>query len=273
MHRRVCLHCLNSYLEDHVKEGNADLCCMVTKNCKGHYTESFIQKALKDKKEVRDRLDVLTARQIITTKSLSGIVDCPFCNFFCIMDGEENELHCKNPSCQKVSCRKCRLESHPSRSCGNVESEINVEYRKFLEKRMSEAMIRYCNACHMPVIKDKGCNFVKCSCGAGLCYVCRMPMTAADEKAHFFLEDRKNKCEMFENSGQADEERVRTAKKEAIKEWCSLHPDFDIGDTEDEDEGTGKHLGSMMSGWGSNLLNRVYPLWAWKFNPFYKKKQ
>ena len=60
--------------------------------------------------------------------------------------------------------------------CDQVEKKVELDMRKFIEQRMTEAMIRTCHNCKKRFYKVEGCNKMTCVCGASMCYVCRAPI-------------------------------------------------------------------------------------------------
>ena len=69
--------------------------------------------------------------------------------------------------------RLCREDNHVPLRCEEIEKRKDTDMRTFIEKRVTEAMIRKCHRCDKHFIKDVGCNKMTCVCGATSCYVCR----------------------------------------------------------------------------------------------------
>ncbi len=72
--------------------------------------------------------------------------------------------------------RQCKESSHVPLRCDEVESSEEVRMRTWIEKRVSEAVIRVCYKCNKRFIKADGCNNIKCVCGSHMCYICRKPI-------------------------------------------------------------------------------------------------
>ena len=78
---------------------------------------------------------------------------------------------------------------------------LNTEYqadkklsaKHIVEEAMTDALIRKCNKCKKPFLKEEGCNKMKCSCGNQQCYVCSEDVT---DYAHFGTE-AFGKCPMY----------------------------------------------------------------------------
>lgn len=69
--------------------------------------------------------------------------------------------------------RLCREPNHIPLKCSEVEKQKETDMRTFIEKRVTEAMIRKCHRCGKQFVKESGCNKMTCVCGATSCYVCR----------------------------------------------------------------------------------------------------
>lgn len=72
----------------------------------------------------------------------------------------EKEFRCLKPDCKMVSCRACRKETHIPKTCEEAALETGHSARHTIEEAMSAALIRKCNKCSAPFIKENGCNKV-----------------------------------------------------------------------------------------------------------------
>ena len=83
-----------------------------------------------------------------------------------------------------ISCRNdfrlCREPSHIPLRCNEVERQGETSMRAYIENKMSEAMLRQCHKCKKRFYKTEGCNSMRCTCGAMMCYVCRKPIKSYD---------------------------------------------------------------------------------------------
>lgn len=82
-----------------------------------------------------------------------------------------------NPNCLKETCRFCKEPSHIPLRCDEVENTKEMNMRTFIENKVTEAMIRVCYKCNKRFFKVEGCNHMKCSCGAEMCYICKTPIS------------------------------------------------------------------------------------------------
>lgn len=238
----ICKECLKEQLESNIAHGTAGAGC-VEVDCPGFYSERFIEMVL-SKKQQR-LLDSISVNQevanVLKRDCKDTVVFCPFCDYFAIVDNpNDTEFHCKNPSCMKVSCRKCGKESHLPQKCAKELEKGEEDLRKFVEQRMSEAYIRYCPECAKPIVKIEGCNLLTCTCGAHMCHICKKHLSRDKHTAyqHFIDppgtrhtvpvpgESGKKGCQLWENSPEEDKIRVKKARLEAEAEWRKAHPDF-----------------------------------------------
>ena len=82
-------------------------------------------------------------RQEVDRAGLEGLVDCPFCEYATVMEGEADRvLVCRNPDYGRESCRLCRETNHVPLRCDEAEKTEGV--RKEIEEKLTEAMIRQC---------------------------------------------------------------------------------------------------------------------------------
>lgn len=67
----------------------------------------------------------------------------------------------------------CKKTNHLPLKCEEVPDAEKA--RIYIEEEMSKAIIRKCHRCLKPFIKEYGCNKMRCSCGATMCYICKQP--------------------------------------------------------------------------------------------------
>jgi TRIAD3 protein (E3 ubiquitin-protein ligase RNF216) len=161
---------------------------------------------------------------------IENLASCPFCPYAAEYPPVEidREFRCEAPDCEKVSCRLCKLESHIPKSCEENAKYIGLSVRRQVEEAMSEALIRKCNQCGTPFVKDEGCNKMACTrsgCHNVQCYVCSKSCTYA----HFNDETRGGKagnCPLFEKTSERHDEEVKKAEKEALDKIRADHPEY-----------------------------------------------
>ena len=69
-------------------------------------------------------------------------------------------LNCKNPKCLKPSCLRCQSIWEPLHICHEKEQE---DFRLYVERAMSNAMVRMCPNCQIGFSKADGCNKITVS--------------------------------------------------------------------------------------------------------------
>lgn len=164
---------------------------------------------------------------------MAGIEDlasCPFCPNAAQYPPIEvdKEFRCDAEDCRKTSCRLCKLETHIPKSCEENSKEMGLSVRRQIEEAMSEALIRKCNKCGTPFVKEEGCNKMTCTrpgCRNVQCYVC----SKSCAYSHFNDETRGGKtgnCPLFEKTSQRHEDDVKKAEQEALKRIRIEHPEI-----------------------------------------------
>ncbi|XP_070182008.1 E3 ubiquitin-protein ligase RNF216-like isoform X2 [Littorina saxatilis] len=210
-----CRQCIARSVEAAFGEGKTSFPCL-TGFCEHQIPLSVLKVVLPSSmfSKVLRKLQEEEVRQA----GIPDLVDCPFCNFATIMDNPEDRVfHCLNPECLKDSCRFCQEPNHVPLKCEEVEKQSETDMRTFIEKRVTEAMLRKCHNCGKRFVKDTGCNKMTCICGATSCYICRQPDI---DYSHF----NGNKCgegDMNKVHQQEMERAAAMAKAEFLKD----HPE------------------------------------------------
>ena len=161
---------------------------------------------------------------------IENLESCPFCTFAAEYSPIEvdREFRCQAPDCEKVSCRLCRQESHIPKTCEENEKENGLSIRRQIEEAMSAALIRKCNKCGTPFVKEEGCNKMTCTrngCYNVQCYVC----SKSCGYDHFNDSSRGGKpgnCPLFESIEQRHDQEVSKAEKKALEKVRTEHPEY-----------------------------------------------
>ncbi|XP_076442029.1 uncharacterized protein LOC143281024 isoform X2 [Babylonia areolata] len=209
-----CRECIARSVEAAFGEGKTVFPCL-TGTCEHQIPLSVLKQVLPSSMfcKVLRKLQEEEVRQA----GIADLVECPFCPFATIMDNPDDHVfRCLNPECLKDSCRLCREPNHVPLKCEEVEKQTETDMRTFIEKRVTEAMLRKCHHCGKHFVKDVGCNKMTCVCGATSCYVCREPDIGYDHFGQNCSEQDMNKLHR---------EEMERAAREAKEEYLRLHPE------------------------------------------------
>ncbi|KAH8900208.1 hypothetical protein GQ53DRAFT_634215 [Thozetella sp. PMI_491] len=225
-----CYSCSRQLAETQIGMSKHQLACMSADGCGASF--SVDQRKLFLDEKLLMALGRIEMQQSLRAAEIERLETCPFCSYAAEYPSvEENkEFKCENPECGALSCRLCRQETHVPITCEEAAAPVDGEaIRHQIEEAMSSAMIRKCNQCGTPFIKESGCNKMQCTgCGNLQCYVC----SKTCGYQHFDDTTRGGKhgqCPLFDKSGiekrHADE--VREAEQQARKRVHANNPTFD----------------------------------------------
>ncbi|KAI5301293.1 hypothetical protein KEM56_001840 [Ascosphaera pollenicola] len=180
---KVCTNCLSRLATTQLGLLRHELRCLCVNNfkerCDGIYLLSSLHHILQ--RPVLQNLLNLKQQDSITTADIDGLEKSAFCGYMEIyppIDEEANgktEFICKREGCKRSTCRKCRLQSHPTLSCalvanlnsqrGSKRKRTQSISRRHVEERMMEALVWVCpnKTCGVKIIKEDGSNFMTCS--------------------------------------------------------------------------------------------------------------
>lgn len=140
--------------------------------------------------------------------------------------------------------------------------EKGLSVRRDMEEAMSAAIIRKCNKCGTPFVKEEGCNKMTCTrngCGNVQCYACSK---SCDYK-HFNDPSRGGKagnCPLFEGVEERHEREVREAEQEALKKIMAEHPEYTEEDLKIEmSENVKKDDERRKATYGGRVVPAVFP--------------
>lgn len=156
-----CMDCPRQYIENEMGMSHCRPICFATEKCKGTFTRRQLQQVLSEK--TFERLEHMQQQQDLA--GLDFLSECPFCDFKmeCPPPEVDKEFRCQNKKCGKTSCRLCQKKTHLPLSCEEAKKDEQVTLRHVIEEAMSAALIRHCNNCKHPFVKDLGCNKMTCS--------------------------------------------------------------------------------------------------------------
>ena len=134
--------------------------------------------------------------------------DCTYITMWCGVGDGQPKVDC--PICSKQYCLVCvSTPYHDGKTCAERKAEVDVlagvgggagaapgdadeeATRQYLEA----SNIRICNRCSVPLIKESGCNKMKCRCGYRFCYLCGAENAQCDctPSAHGFWDNETDR--------------------------------------------------------------------------------
>ncbi|KAI2636077.1 hypothetical protein GGS21DRAFT_64050 [Xylaria nigripes] len=225
-----CRNCLKLQAESQVGMGKYEITCMSLGGCSAGFSQA--QRGLFLDKKLTVALDRIEQEAVLRMAGIENLETCPFCSYAAEYPpvDVDKEFRCENPDCQLVSCRLCRNETHIPKSCAEDRADRGLDARHVLEEAMSEALIRRCNNCKNPFVKQDGCNKIKCTkCQTLQCDVCRQTIK---DYSHFNDQRRGGKagqCPLFDHSEERYEKEVSNAEAEMRKKVVKENPEMHYG--------------------------------------------
>jgi TRIAD3 protein (E3 ubiquitin-protein ligase RNF216) len=226
-----CKRCARLHAETQIGSAKFELQCMSTDGCEASY--SIAQRQLFLDANLTTALDRIEAETNLRLAGIENLASCPFCPYAAEYPPIEHErlFHCEFDSCRKTSCRMCLKESHIPKTCQENAREIGLDVRREVEEAMTAALVRFCNKCKGPFIKEDGCNKMNCPCGNIQCYVC----SKSCQYNHFDDERRGGKsgnCPLFDDVQVRHEDETKRAEVIIVEKLKKEHPDVDPEDLE-----------------------------------------
>lgn len=189
---KFCKSCLCDYIKIKIKNGETDgiLCPVLT--CRRE-----IQ--IREMTHLVSKEDMKKYEEFSLKKALSqmpNITYCPniLCNDAIQVIGNENHVM-KCPSCKIIFCINCKVEYHEGMTCKEYEEwKVKSKESEKIYKEWASKNTRQCPNCKVDIIKNKGCNHIKCiHCGQDFCWLCNQKINLKAKEGHFGL----GKCDQF----------------------------------------------------------------------------
>ncbi|KAG9186473.1 E3 ubiquitin-protein ligase RNF216 [Alternaria panax] len=222
-----CVNCPRQQIETQMGQSRCRPKCFGVDDCNGTFTRRQLQQVLSD--TTFERLEHMQQREDLEAAGLDFLSECSFCDFKmeCLPVEVDKEFRCENPKCGKTSCRLCEKESHIPLSCEEFKKDGQITLRHIVEEAMSAALIRRCNKCKHPFIKELGCNKMTCThCRNVQCYVCSKNVPDYNH----FGEAVAGKCPLHENIEDRHEQEVKRAANEAMAKVRADNPGLSDAD-------------------------------------------
>lgn len=165
-----CRQCVTSFAESKLGEQQTVSClgvlngltpknitCMDTSGCQAVFSEVVLAEVVGER--TMSLYHRLRQMKDLEMAAIDGLESCPHCPFALVIDNPDEKLfRCLNPSCLKVTCRKCKRADHIPRRCEEVEAAFKLDKRHTIEEAMSAALMRRCPKCAKAYLKESGCN-------------------------------------------------------------------------------------------------------------------
>lgn len=225
----ICYDCLEYYVHDSLGKPSSQLKCQ-TEGCNSYYADVDVRRALFGSDDYKKWSDNTFKMQVQN----AGIecIRCFNCDYLeAIEKGMQKPsvFRCKNIKCGKLTCTFCNQEAHKKgKKCPKlVEEDNEISLRNYIQQAVDECWIRYCPKCNAPIIKDVGCNHMRCTCEYNFCLICKQPMEVQDNPSEHF--DKSPSCKQFTEPKEDHERESREAREAALKadaEWRAKHPNY-----------------------------------------------
>jgi TRIAD3 protein (E3 ubiquitin-protein ligase RNF216) len=227
-----CRGCARQAAETEIGNSKYELHCMSMDGCKGGFSNDQRAQFLESKTIIA--LERNEQEAMLRMAGIENLASCPFCPYAAEYPPVEidKEFRCQAPDCEKISCRLCKLESHIPKSCEEFAKENGLSVRRQIEEAMSAALIRKCNKCGTPFVKEEGCNKMTCTrngCRNVQCYIC----SKSCGYDHFDDRGRGGKtgnCPLFESVVERHNTEVQKAEKAALDKVRAEHPEYSEND-------------------------------------------
>eukprot|EP00079_Xenopus_tropicalis_P038831 XP_017952602.1 PREDICTED: E3 ubiquitin-protein ligase RNF216 isoform X3 [Xenopus tropicalis] len=221
-----CKECLIKYAQEAAfGSGQPKLICMEG-TCPCEFPTSEVEKVLPE--NILQKYYERKAEEDISAACADQLVRCPSCSFPALLDKDVDRFSCPNPHCRKETCKKCQKlwKEHVNLTCEELAESDDVNYRTFIEEKMTAACVRKCHICATELIKAEGCNRLSCRCGAQICYLCRAPINGYD---HFCQHPHSpgapcrecTRCSLWTDPSQDDERLILEIQRDAENEQRS----------------------------------------------------
>jgi len=221
-----CRTCVRKYVEETVfGNGKSHVKCITSESpaCEGFFPDSMLKQALPE--ATYQKYQEAVARDVVSGAKISLVTCCKCSLQVELEESAGTVLVC--PGCSTETCRLCGEESHIPLRCSEVEKKTQTDARLTVEEAMTAARLRQCHTCKKKFFKVEGCNKMICSCGAILCYVCRVDISKV-KYAHFCQvahcdHSRCKKCKLFSDSTEDDRIAMYEAGLTALNvSYCTV---------------------------------------------------
>ncbi|XPS98048.1 RBR-type E3 ubiquitin transferase [Ascochyta lentis] len=248
-----CMDCPRQYIENEMGQSKCRPVCFASTECKSTFSRKQLKQVLSDR--TFERLEHMQQQEDLAAAGLDFLSECPFCDFKmeCPPVDEDREFRCQSKKCGKTSCRLCQKETHIPLTCEEAQKDDKLTLRHVVEEAMSAALIRKCNKCNHPFVKDHGCNKMSCThCGNKQCYICSKNVNNYEH----FGDVNKGRCALHDNVEDVHEQEVKKAAEEAMAKVKAENPTLSDADLMVEVSDRVKQAELARRGQAAQRLNR-----------------
>ena len=217
-----CQDCLKNYIQAIVFGGGKSTLACLGPNCDATVSTidlGFIEPKLLERLLERQQRDMLA--MAFGDSKEDNVHQCPSCNFTCLVEANVQVFKCFQ--CAKESCQYCGVDWEKHKDYGNVCSDVEGEdeskVRLKTEEAMTTALVRKCPKCSALILKQDGCNFMTCQCGAHFCYACRQSLDNSQHLNHAcvgVIPDDAQQIEQERLKGERERERLGATGRKRI---------------------------------------------------------
>ncbi|RMZ91736.1 hypothetical protein DV736_g1012, partial [Chaetothyriales sp. CBS 134916] len=217
-----CFGCVNQLADTQIGLMKYEMLCMDSSGCKASLSIQHVSQAIPTK--TFDSLAFNQQQAEIAAAGIEGLEQCPFCDFkgICGPVEEDPNFHCQNANCFRATCRVCKIDAHSPKTCEEAKADKGLSARHLVEEARTEALVRTCPRCRVKIIKELGCNKMRCSkCNCLMCYVCKADISHGQGGGYEHFNLPESKCSLHDEMGApvhnkdadaAEEEAIRKVK-------------------------------------------------------------
>src|SRR5438270_458144 len=98
------------------------------------------------------------------------------------------------------------------------QQDQKTDSKHTVEEAMTAALVRKCNNCQKPFLKEDGCNMIYCACGNKQCDVCSENVKGYEhfDRAQNGTGKGNLKCPLYDDAAKRSKEEVSAAQVEAV---------------------------------------------------------
>eukprot|EP01080_Neovahlkampfia_damariscottae_P001292 gene1292-11376_t len=168
---RFCNTCWKNYLIVKIKDLSRKYNCMGYK-CPAILSEEFCLGFIGNDME-KDRYEqILLEKYIESNKYVKYCPSKPFCGNIVKINSDEPLDQTVVCDCSLEYCFLCCEEPHKPSDCEMIKRWKSQSDKEFLSLKFLSNETRPCPKCRQPIIKNGGCNHMRCPCGEEFCWSC-----------------------------------------------------------------------------------------------------